>query len=263
MSIMRSRPMTAGFGFGVTDPFTSTSMRALCRHPRRDDGGHGGTGGGGGTGGTGGANVGAGGDGGGAGGDGGTGGGAGTGDGGAGGGKPFVPITTQEDFDKALGTRLARERDKYADHDTFKEKADRFDALSKSITGEEGAGDDADHAQIADKATTDARETKVENAILRRAPKLDALPDKLVDSRDFWNSVKGFDPAAADFNDKIDTAIKKAIENDSGFKAGGGSSGSGGGSDDPYLRHRGGSLNASSSDQGAAEADRRFGAKKT
>lgn len=258
MSIKRSRPTTAGFGFGVTDPFTSVSNRALCRHPRRDDAGHGGNGGGG----TGGGGGGAGGSGNGA--DGGNGGvgGSGTGENGTGGSKAFTPITTQEDFDKALGERLGRERDKYVDYDTHKDKSSKYDDLVKSITGGDGDGND-DPVKLAETASTAARETKVENAVLRRAPKLDAVADKLVDSRDFWNSVKDFDPAATDFNDKLDAVIKKAVENDSSFKAGGGGSGSGRSGDDPYLRSRGGNLNTSSRDQGAAEADRRFGAPKT
>ena len=266
MSIKRSRSATAGFGFGVTDPFTSVSTRALCRHPRRDDAGHGGNGGGtgggggnggdggngnGGTGGTG--NSGAGGT--------GAGGGSGAGGNGAGGDKAFTPITTQEDFDKALGERLGRERDKYSDYDTHKDKSAKYDDLVKSITGGDGDGD-GDPVKLAETASNSARETKVENAVLRRAPKLDAVADKLVDSRDFWNSVKDFDPAATDFNDKLDAVIKKAVENDSSFKAGSAGSGSGGG-DDPYLRSRGGSLNTSSRDQGAAEADRRFGKSST
>lgn len=250
MSIKRSRPTTAGFGFGVTDPFTSVSNRALCRHPRRDDAGHGGNGGSGGEGGNG------------AGGGNGGAGGSGTGENGTGGGKGFTPITTQEDFDKALGERLSLERDKYSDYDTHKDKSSKYDDLVKSITGGDGDGDD-DPVKLAETAGNAARETKVENAVLRRAPKLDAVADKLVDSRDFWNSVKDFDPAATDFNEKLDAVIKKAVENDSSFKAGSAGSGSGRSGDDPYLRSRGGNLNTSSRDQGAAEADRRFGSSKT
>lgn len=38
----------------------------------------------------------------------------------------FTPITTQEDLDKVIGARLARERDKYADYDDFKAAASKL-----------------------------------------------------------------------------------------------------------------------------------------
>ena len=38
----------------------------------------------------------------------------------------FKPITTQEDLDKVIGARLARERDKYADYDDLKAAASKL-----------------------------------------------------------------------------------------------------------------------------------------
>ena len=38
----------------------------------------------------------------------------------------FTPITTQEDLDKVIGARLARERDKYADYDDLKDAASKL-----------------------------------------------------------------------------------------------------------------------------------------
>lgn len=38
----------------------------------------------------------------------------------------FTPITTQEDLDKVIGARLARERDKYADYDDLKAAASKL-----------------------------------------------------------------------------------------------------------------------------------------
>lgn len=93
----------AGFGFRHADPFTSMSMRACRQHPRRDPDGHkpdGGTGGDGGDGGD-----------------------------GEDGGKPFTPITTQADFDRALGARLTRERANYANHDTYKASHDELQKI--------------------------------------------------------------------------------------------------------------------------------------
>lgn len=38
----------------------------------------------------------------------------------------FAPITTQEELDKVIGARLARERDKYADYDDLKAAASKL-----------------------------------------------------------------------------------------------------------------------------------------
>lgn len=38
----------------------------------------------------------------------------------------FTPITAQEDLDKVIGARLARERDKYADYDDLKAAASKL-----------------------------------------------------------------------------------------------------------------------------------------
>lgn len=47
---------------------------------------------------------------------------------GKGGGDAFQPITSQADLDKVLGQRLVREREKFADYDSLKEKAAAHDA---------------------------------------------------------------------------------------------------------------------------------------
>jgi hypothetical protein len=39
----------------------------------------------------------------------------------------FTPPTSQEEFDRMVGARLQREREKFADYDTLKEKAGKFD----------------------------------------------------------------------------------------------------------------------------------------
>lgn len=38
----------------------------------------------------------------------------------------FAPIESQEEFDKRIGQRLAKEREKYADYDEVKEAADKY-----------------------------------------------------------------------------------------------------------------------------------------
>lgn len=41
-------------------------------------------------------------------------------------GKEFQAITSQEDFDKAIQARIARERSKFSDYDELKAKAEKF-----------------------------------------------------------------------------------------------------------------------------------------
>lgn len=41
----------------------------------------------------------------------------------------FKPITSQEEFEKALGRRLERERSKFADYEDLKAKASRLDEI--------------------------------------------------------------------------------------------------------------------------------------
>lgn len=51
----------------------------------------------------------------------------------AGGEQPeFRPITSQEEFEKALGKRLERERAKFADYDDLKARAARLDEIEES-----------------------------------------------------------------------------------------------------------------------------------
>ena len=48
----------------------------------------------------------------------------------------FAPITSQEEFDKALAKRLERERAKFADYDTLREKASKFDEVQEASKSE-------------------------------------------------------------------------------------------------------------------------------
>lgn len=52
------------------------------------------------------------------------------------GGQGFKPITSQEDFDKALAKRLERERAKFADYDDVKAKAAEFDKAAEASKSE-------------------------------------------------------------------------------------------------------------------------------
>lgn len=56
------------------------------------------------------------------------------------GGKEFAPVTTQEEFDRRLSERLARERDKFADYADLKAKAAAHDrALEEAMSDAEKA----------------------------------------------------------------------------------------------------------------------------
>lgn len=48
------------------------------------------------------------------------------------GGQEFTPITSQEEFDRALSKRLERERSKFADYDEIKTKAAEFDKVAEA-----------------------------------------------------------------------------------------------------------------------------------
>jgi hypothetical protein len=55
----------------------------------------------------------------------------------------FTPITSQEELDKAIGPRLERERSKFTDYETYKEKAGKYDQLEqdKATAAEAKVGD--------------------------------------------------------------------------------------------------------------------------
>lgn len=64
------------------------------------------------------------------------------------------------------------------------------------------------------------RQQAVELAVHGAAAKHQANPSALLDSRSFLASVKGLDPAAADFTTKLDDAIKAAVEGNTQLRMG-------------------------------------------
>lgn len=64
------------------------------------------------------------------------------------------------------------------------------------------------------------RSLTIELAAYKAASKHDANPTALLDSRSFLESVTGLDPAAADFADKLDAAIKTAVETNQQLRTG-------------------------------------------
>jgi len=66
------------------------------------------------------------------------------GDGGGGNEPPkFEPITSQEELDKRIGPRLAREREKYSDYEDLKRKAAEYDAAAEAAKTEQEKAVDA------------------------------------------------------------------------------------------------------------------------
>lgn len=60
----------------------------------------------------------------------------------------FTPITSQEEFDKALKPRLERERSKYADYKDLQAKASKYDELEQASKSDlEKANDRATQAE--------------------------------------------------------------------------------------------------------------------
>jgi hypothetical protein len=74
-------------------------------------------------------------------------------------------------------------------------------------------------AERAERAENEAKQVKVENAVLRMAAKHGAVPEALTDSRSFMNKLAGIDPAADDFSAKVENAIKEAVEANPALKA--------------------------------------------
>lgn len=74
------------------------------------------------------------------------------------------------------------------------------------------APDPAKLAEELTKTQSQARTAAIELAVFRTAGKHKGDPDALLDSRSFLAKVSGLDPAAKDFADKVDTAIKDAVK---------------------------------------------------
>lgn len=111
----------------------------------------------------------------------------------------FTPITSQEDLDRKLGERLARERSKYADYDDLKAKAAKFD--------------EAD-------AASKTELQKLQDAVAERDAKIASLPSEVRKQAIRFASIatqKGFlDPEDAlvfiDADLADDAAVKAALD---------------------------------------------------
>lgn len=102
-------------------------------------------------------------------------------------------------------------------------KAEKYDQILAGLTGGSDPATPPDPAAIATSLTAaqqDARDTKVENAILRLAPGAAANANSLIDSRSFMDKIKSLDldPTASDFSAKVTAEIQAAITTNPGFK---------------------------------------------
>lgn len=69
------------------------------------------------------------------------------------GGTEFAPIQSQEDFDRRIQDRLARERAKYSDYDTLKSAAGEFEQFKEASKTEQQKAIDAAKSEGAQEAT--------------------------------------------------------------------------------------------------------------
>lgn len=72
--------------------------------------------------------------------------------------KPYTPPATQEEFDRIITERLTRAEAKYKDHDTYKQKAEAWDALAAESQSEH------------EKALEQAREEALQEALSITVP---------------------------------------------------------------------------------------------
>lgn len=80
--------------------------------------------------------------------------------GGAGGGNAYTPPATQEELNRIIGERVAREQAKFTDYDQLKTKAEQFDALERQRAAGAQGGQPGD--QVAQQLA--AFETRVAEA---------------------------------------------------------------------------------------------------
>jgi hypothetical protein len=87
----------------------------------------------------------------------------------------FRPVTSQEQFNRMVQERIARERQKYADYDELKKAAERLAEIEEANASElEKAQKAAADAQAAyEKLQAEARETRLRAAIIAEAAKPD------------------------------------------------------------------------------------------
>ncbi|KTS90702.1 hypothetical protein NS183_07790 [Microbacterium testaceum] len=82
----------------------------------------------------------------------------------------FQAITSQEDFDKAIQARIARERAKFADYEDLKARADKFDEYQESQKTEAERAQERLQAAEARAAELELRSIRAEVAAEKGVP---------------------------------------------------------------------------------------------
>lgn len=125
--------------------------------------------------------------------------------------KKFEPITSQDDFEKRLGARLIREREKYADYDELKAKAEAHDKAKEEAKTEAEKAVDAARKE----GSTSERERTDKLLVRAKAETLAAqarfkAPDAVIASLDL-SGIKVDENGVVDtaaLQTKIDAAIE-------------------------------------------------------
>jgi len=108
------------------------------------------------------------------------------------------------------------------------QQAEAMKSLAKAFgidVGDDKPPDPAELQTQIEQSQRDAQQARVELAAYKAAGKHDADADALLDSRSFLAKVAKVDPAADDFDEQIDAAVRDSIESNPKLKAspGGGS----------------------------------------
>lgn len=128
---------------------------------------------------------------------------------------------TPEDVKAALDNSRRWEQRAKANGSKYEGLVKRF---GQAIQGQDGEGptDDTDPTALTADLTAaqqEARQVRIENAVLKAAATHNGNPARLVDSLSFMSTIRTLDPSAADFGAQVEGAIKRAVENDDYFKA--------------------------------------------
>lgn len=130
-----------------------------------------------------------------------------------------------EDLPDWAQTLIKNTRGEAAEHRTKataaeKKLTEQLDGIAKALglKGEEKT-DPAKLQQQLDQTQQQAKTAAVELAVYKTASKHQGDPDALLDSRGFLAKLTDLDPADAKFQDKVDAAIKAAVDENPKLKA--------------------------------------------
>lgn len=84
---------------------------------------------------------------------------------GDGGAKEFTPIQSQDELDRVIRGRLARQKEQFAGHDEYKRKAEEFDKLQESAKSETQKLQDAATLAARNASEAEARAMRLEVAM--------------------------------------------------------------------------------------------------